>query len=59
MIRKDMPYGDRFSLTVKDFGRKIVIKVNRGKAEVSDNGKLVTIEYKDSNVRGSREQAKS
>ena len=58
MIRKDMPYGDRFTLAVKDFGRKVIIKVNRGYAEVSEGGKLVTITYKDSKVRGPREKSK-
>lgn len=56
MIRKDMPYGDRFTLAVKDFGRKVVIKVNRGHAEVSQNGKLVTIKYNDSPVRGGEQK---
>jgi hypothetical protein len=51
MLRKDMAYGDRLSMTVKDFGRKVVIKVNRGVAVCSPNGKLVTITYKDSPVR--------
>ena len=27
MIRADMPYGDRFTLAVKNFGRKVVIKL--------------------------------
>jgi len=58
MIRKDMAYGDRFTLAVKDFGRKVVVKVNRGCAEVSKDGKLVTITYEDSPVRGSREKSK-
>jgi len=51
MYRKSTPYADRFSLTVKDFGRKVTIKVNRGRAVCSQNGKLVTITYKDSPVR--------
>ena len=46
-----MPYGDRFSLTVKEFGRKIVIELNRGKAKLSEDGKTVTITYRDSPVR--------
>ena len=50
MIRPDMPYGDRFTLAVKDFGRKVIIKINRGKAVCGQRGKLVTITYKDSPV---------
>ena len=44
-------YGDRFSLTVKNFGRQVVIEVNRGTAKCSLDGKRVTITYKDSKVR--------
>jgi hypothetical protein len=51
MLRQDMAYGDRLSITVKDFGRKIVIKVNRGTAVCTQRGKLVTITYKDSPSR--------
>jgi|GEM_PF-5665606 len=51
MIRPDMAYGDRFTLTVKDFGRKVEIKVNRGTAVCTQNGKKVTITYKDSPTR--------
>ena len=51
MNRKGMPYADRFSLAVKDFGRKVTVKVNRGRAVCRQNGKLVTITYKDSPVR--------
>jgi hypothetical protein len=47
-----MAYGDRFVLEVKDFGRKVVINVKRGKAECSNNGKRVTITYTDSHARG-------
>jgi hypothetical protein len=46
-----MAYGDRFSMQIKDFGRKVVITVNRGVAKCSDDGKLVTITYKDAKVR--------
>jgi hypothetical protein len=53
MLIKDMAYGDRLSLIVKDFGRKVVIKVNRGTAVCTQEGKLVTITYKDSPVRKS------
>ena len=54
MLRGDMAYGDCFKLTVKDFGTKVVIKVNRGKPEISKDGKTVTITYEDGKVRGPR-----
>jgi hypothetical protein len=50
-MTRPVPYKDRLTLAVKDFGRKVVIKVNRGKAVCSQNGKLVTITYKDSPTR--------
>jgi hypothetical protein len=51
---KYAPYGDRLSLTVKDLGREVKIKVNRGKAVCSLDGKLVTITYNDSPSRKSK-----
>jgi hypothetical protein len=51
MLRDDMDYNDRFRMIVKEFGRKIVIELNRGKAKLSDDGKTVTITYRDSLVR--------
>jgi len=38
-----MANGGRFSIAVKDFGREVVIKVNRGHAGCTQNGKLVAI----------------
>jgi len=49
--RNGMEYNDRFKMTVKEFGREILIELNRGKAKVSDDGKTVTIKYKDSPTR--------
>jgi hypothetical protein len=49
-----MAYGDRFNLSVKDFGRKVLITVNRGKIVSSRDGKTATITYTDSPVRGPR-----
>lgn len=49
--RKGMQYNDRFRMTVKEFGRLIVIDLNRGKAEVSADGKTVTIRYEDDETR--------
>jgi hypothetical protein len=46
-----MGYDDRFRLIVKEFGRKIVIELNRGKAKLSEDGKTITITYRDSPVR--------
>jgi hypothetical protein len=51
-----MAYGDRFALEVKEFGKKVVITLKRGKAECSPDGKRVTINYKDSPVRGPKEK---
>jgi hypothetical protein len=49
-----MAYSDRFTLTVKDFGRKVVISTNRGRIVTSNRGMTATITYKDSPVRGLR-----
>jgi hypothetical protein len=53
-ISKTAQYGDRFSLTVKEFGREVIIRVNRGTAECSEDGKLVTITYDDSPIRNKK-----
>jgi hypothetical protein len=53
-----MDYNDRFRMTVKEFGREIVIELNRGKPEVSDDKRTVTIRYTDSQVRGPRRKSK-
>jgi hypothetical protein len=49
--RQGMEYKDRFRMTVKEFGREIVIELNRGKAKISKDKKTVTITYKDSPTR--------
>jgi hypothetical protein len=49
-----MAYGDRFTLSIKDFGRRVLITVNRGKIVSSKNRKMATITYVDSPVRGPR-----
>jgi hypothetical protein len=51
-MREDMAYKDRFRMTVKEFGEEIKIELNRGRAVVSDDGKTVTIKYKDAAIRG-------
>lgn len=53
MLSKDMDYQDRFKMTMKNFGRKVVIELNRGAAKLSEDGKAVTITYRDG-VRGQR-----
>ena|ERR1039458_3337971 len=49
--RYGMAYTDRFRMTVKDFGREILIELNRGTAKVSDDGKKIIINYADSPTR--------
>jgi hypothetical protein len=46
MLRDDMDYEDRFRMTVKHYGREVVIELNRGKASVSDDERTVTIRYR-------------
>ena len=49
--RYGMVYTDRFRMTVKDFGREILIELNRGTAKLSDDGKKIIINYADSPTR--------
>jgi len=49
--RYGMAYTDRFRMTVKDFGRGILIELNRGTAEVSEDKKKVVIRYDDGQTR--------
>jgi hypothetical protein len=58
MLRDDMAYNDRFRMVVKEFGREIVIELNRGKAEVSDDKKTVTITYPDAATRKHKKKSK-
>ena len=46
-----MDYNDRFRITLKEFGREILIELNRGEAEISEDKKTVTIRYKDGATR--------
>jgi hypothetical protein len=50
MAGRKAPHGDRLQLAIKDFGRTH-IKLNRGKAEISKNGKKIIIRYEDSHAR--------
>jgi hypothetical protein len=58
MLRDDMNYNDRFRMIVKEFGREIVIELNRGKAKVSPDGKTVTITYRDAFTRKAKKNSK-
>jgi hypothetical protein len=47
-----MDYQDRLQLTIKDYGRKVVIRLNRGvEVECSDDMRTITIMYPDSPTR--------
>ncbi len=58
MLRDDMDYNDRFRMIVKEFGREIVIELNRGKATVTPDGKTVTIKYRDAITRKPKRKSK-
>jgi uncharacterized protein (DUF2147 family) len=51
MPDRKAPRGDRLQLVIKDFGRTAHIKLYRGKAEISKDGKTVIIRYEDSPAR--------
>ena len=61
-----MAYADRFTVTTKDFGRKVLIKVHRGTVEFTYAGKprrspapfTLTIDYPDDENRGRKLKAK-
>jgi hypothetical protein len=44
-------YGDRCTIFIKNFGRKIVIRVHRGKAQLSRDQKTIIINYPDDETR--------
>jgi hypothetical protein len=48
-----MAYQDRFTLTTKRFGRRVIIRIRRGKVKCKTKGKLttVTIVYADGGTR--------
>jgi len=48
-----MGYQDRFALTTKRFGRRVVIEVRRGTVKYKTQGKLttITISYPDGRTR--------
>jgi hypothetical protein len=58
MLRDDMDYNDRFRLIVKEFGREIVLELNRGRATVTPDGKTVTIRYEDAPSRKAKRKSK-
>lgn len=50
-----MAFGDRLILSIKDFGRRVVIEAKRGKEiELSEDKKTATIRYDDDENRGKR-----
>jgi hypothetical protein len=49
--RPGFEYNDRFKMTVKEFGRIVIIEVNRGKVKFGPDGKTVVITYRDSPTR--------
>ena len=50
-----MAFGDRLTLSIKDFGRRVVIEAKRGKGiELSEDKKTATIHYDDDENRGKR-----
>ena len=51
MPDKKGPRGDRLQLAIKDFGRTVRIKLNRGKAEISKDGKVIIIRYQERPAR--------
>jgi hypothetical protein len=48
-----MAYGDRMTIGIKDFGRKVVIEVQRGKIK-QVNTRKVTIDYPDDENRNKK-----
>ena len=51
-----MAYGDRMALSIKEFGRKVVITLNRGRIKELPKAKKITILYPDDETRGSKLQ---
>jgi len=49
-----MGYGDRFTITDKNFGRKMVMKILRGKPKWDQRKRELTVIYEDSPERGPR-----
>jgi hypothetical protein len=56
--REGMRYEDRFRMTVANYGRTVVIELNRGTATISEDGKTVVIKYRDA-LSGRGPRAKS
>jgi hypothetical protein len=48
-----MAYQDRFSLTTKAFGRRVILRIRRGTVKQSQKGKetIITITYPDGRTR--------
>jgi hypothetical protein len=46
-----MAYGDRMTISIKDFGRKVVIEAKRGKIKLNKSARKATIDYLDDENR--------
>ncbi len=46
-----MAFGDRLNISIKDFGRRVVITARRGTIELSDDRKTATVNYRDDETR--------
>jgi hypothetical protein len=51
-----MAYGDRMALSIKEFGRKVVITVNRGHIKELPKARKITILYPDDETRNRKLQ---
>ena len=51
-----MAYGDRLTISIKDFGKRVVIEAKRGKIELDkkDPKHRATINYKDDENRNKK-----
>jgi hypothetical protein len=45
--REGMRYEDRFRMTVANYGRTVMIELNRGTAKISEDAKTIVIKYRD------------
>jgi hypothetical protein len=49
-----MAYGDRLTISIKDFGKKVVIEAKRGKIKLDKSERKATINYKDDENRNKK-----
>jgi len=55
-IIRNPQYGDRMYLSIKEFGRRVVITLNRGRIKELPKVKKITILYPDDETSGSKLQ---